>query len=312
MSCTRAGRWAGGLLAIAFAATACSPTSPGAGSGSTRVVVGAYPLEEAARVVGGDRVDVINLTPPGVEPHDLELAPDDVEAILTADVVVLIGGGFQPALEDAVGQAEGIVVDALDVVSTLAPPSDEHEGGDGHEPGELAADPHVWLDPMRFAQVVGAISEALARADPPEAAGFEARADRYVRGLEALDEEFATGLASCATRTIVVNHAAFGYLAEAYGLAQHAISGIAPEAEPDPARMAELAELVRREDVATIFTEELASPEVAETLAREAGVGTAVLDPVEGLSVERQEAGEDYGSVMRRNLAALRSALGCS
>jgi zinc transport system substrate-binding protein len=276
------------------------------------VVVGAYPLEEAAREVGGDRAQVTNLTPPGVEPHDLELAPDDVEAILTADVVVLVGGGFQTALEDVVGQASGVVVDVLDAVPTLAPPADEHGDEAEHEDGELAADPHIWLDPTRYAQVVEAISGAFADASPEDTAGFRKRADRFIQQLEGLDDEFATGLRSCESRTIVVNHAAFGYLAEAYQLEQHAISGLSPEAEPDPARLAELTDLVEAEGVTTVFTEELASPEVAETLAREAGVGVAVLDPLEGLSAERQGAGEDYGSIMRRNLSVLRSALGCS
>jgi zinc transport system substrate-binding protein len=299
-------------IALAMGAATCASVPPGGGSDALQVVVGAYPLEEAARAVGGNRVQVTNLTPPGVEPHDLELAPDDVEAIVTADVVVLVGGGFQTALEDVVGQASGVVVDVLDDVRTLAPPEDDHADEAEHEEGELAADPHVWLDPIRYAQVVDSIAGAFVEASPEDAAGFRERAGRFVQELEALDDEFATGLRSCESRTIVVNHAAFGYMADAYDLEQHAISGLSPEAEPDPARLAELTDLVRAEGVTTVFTEELASPEVAETLAREAGVAVAVLDPLEGLSVERQDAGEDYGSIMRRNLSVLRSALGCS
>jgi zinc transport system substrate-binding protein len=216
---------------------------------------------------------------------------------------VYVGGGFQPAVEDAVAQAEGTVVDALSAVGSVIRPEDD--GSD------LAADPHVWLDPVRYADVVDAVAQAVAHAvgEPEEvrenAAAFRAE-------LESLDGELARGLAACESRLLVVNHAAFGYLADAYDLDQVAISGLSPEAEPDPARLAELRSLVRDEGVTTVFTEELAAPEVAQALADEAGVGTAVLNPIEGLTERQLDAGEDYGSVMRRNLETLSVALGCA
>ncbi len=261
---------------------------------------------EAAEVVGGGRVAVDNLTPPGVEPHDLELAPDDLVALVTADVVLYIGGGFQPAVEDGVGQAEGMALDCTPVGALRPPPEGEGE--------ELAADPHVWLDPKRYSKIVGAVADAFADVAPDHAAEFESNADAFRSRLDALSAEFADGLATCDSRTIVTNHAAFGYLADAYGLKQirQAISGLSPEAEPDPAHLAELTELVEREGITTIFTEELTSPEVAEALANEAGVGTAVLNPLEGLTREEVDAGQDYVSVMRENLATLRTALGCA
>ncbi len=273
--------------------------------GKLAVVASFYPLAEAAQRVGGDLVAVRNLTPPGVEPHDLELAPDDLEALVTADVVVYLGGGFQPAVEDGVAQAEGVTVDALAAVGPLRSPAP----GDAGE--ELSADPHVWLDPGRYSEIVGAVAEALARADPGHAAEFRSNAQNFESELATLGSEFRDGLASCARTTIVTSHAAFGYLADAYGLQQVPISGMAPEAEPDPARLAELEALVEREGVTTIFTEELVSPKVAETLADEAGVTTAVLDPLEGLTADEVDAGDDYVSVMRRNLETLRDALGC-
>ncbi|MEX2203104.1 MAG: metal ABC transporter substrate-binding protein [Actinomycetota bacterium] len=295
------------LAAIAVLGASCGSSSD-ARDDDLVVVASFYPLAEAAQRVGNDLVTVENLTPPGVEPHDLELAPDDLEAIVTADVVLYIGGGFQPAVQEGIADAEGIVLDVLDVAGSLrSPPPGEQEGDE-----DVPADPHVWLDPTRYGGIVEAVAETLARVQPAQAAMFRAGAEAFGSELSALDREFAEDLATCRSRTIVVNHAAFGYLAGAYDLEQLSISGISPEAEVDPARLAELTSLVEREGVTTIFTEELASPEVAETLAEEAGVQTAVLNPLEGLTPEQLEAGEDYRSVMRQNLDALRRGLGCS
>jgi zinc transport system substrate-binding protein len=266
------------------------------------VVATAYPLAEAAQAVGGDLVDVDNLTPPGVEPHDLELTAEDLEALARADVVVYASGGFQPAVEDGLGDAGGTLVDVMEAVPVLRASADD----------ETAADPHVWLDPSRFAVLVGTVAESLAELDPAHAATFRSNAEAYEAELEALDRAFADGLATCDRRTLVVNHAAFAYLADAYGLQEVPISGVSPESETDPARLAELRTLVLQQGVTTIFTEALASPELAETLAEEAEADVAVLDPIEGLTEEQIAAGEDYLSVMRRNLEALRSGLGCA
>lgn len=301
----RASRLLVAAAVAALLASACTSSGGGSSDGRLRVVVSAYPLAEAAARVGGDLVEVENLTPPGVEPHDLELAPDDLEALLTADVVLYVGAGFQPAVEDAVAEAQGTVADVLAEADTLAV-SKDGTGTDG------AVDPHVWLDPTRFAGIVGTVADALAEREPASADTFRANAAAYADELARIDADFRDGLASCSSRLLVVSHAAFGYLADAYGLTQVPIAGISPEAEPDPARLAELAALVEREGVTTIFTEELASPKVAQTLAEEAGVATAALNPLEGLTQAQLDAGLDYGSVMRRNLQTLRGALGCA
>jgi len=268
------------------------------------VVASFYPLAEAARRVGGATVAVDNLTPPGVEPHDLELSPKEIEAIATADVVLYLGQGFQPAVEDALGVATGVRVDLLEGIPVRPGPD---EGS-----GDSVTDPHVWLDPTLMSRIVSRVATALTKADPAGAEAFAANARTYRAELAALDEEFRTGLASCARDLIVTSHAAFGYLADRYGLRQEPISGLSPEAEPDPRRLAELADLVRANGVTTIFTEELVSPAVADALARETGATTAVLDPLESLTPAEAAAGEDYLSVMRRNLAALQRGLGCA
>ena len=302
---TRSTRLAIGLLAVALLLSGCGSTSSSAEVG-TSVVASFYPLAEAASRVGGDLVSVQNLTPPGVEPHDLELAPDDIEAIANADVIVYLGGGFQPAVEDALAEAEhAVTVDALDAVATNAAPASEADEG-------LTVDPHVWLDPARYEEIVRSVSAALSEADPANEATYAANAEAYIGQIAALDEEFRVGLSDCERITIVTSHEAFGYLADAYGLTQVGILGLSPEAEPDPRRLAELRDLVQREGVTTIFAEELVSPKVAETLASEAGVQVAVLNPIESLTDAQERAGEDYLSLMRENLDTLRRALDCA
>jgi zinc transport system substrate-binding protein len=278
------------FVAVMLLAAGCG----GSDGDQKTVVAGFYPLAWAAERVAGDDFRVANLTPPGVEPHDIELSPRDVEQIDDADVVLYLGHGFQPALEDAASGQPG-AVDLLEGEQLLA-------GGDEHEGEENGLDPHVWLDPGRFAGLVTRIGEALDAADSAAALASE---------LEELDAEFEAGLADCERRDIVTSHAAFGYLADAYGLNQIALTGVSPEAEPSPRALEELIEHVREEGATTVFFESLVSPELAETVAREADARTAQLDPLEGLSQEDLDAGDDYVSVMRANLSALREALGC-
>jgi zinc transport system substrate-binding protein len=294
-----------GCLSLVAATSACSPNPGGGGGDRVEVAASFYPLAELAQRIGGECVEVTNLTPPGVEPHDLELTPDDVEAIASADVVLYLGGGFQPAVEDAIGDAEGRTLDLLSIVQTMAPPASETDQG-------LTVDPHVWLDPGLFATAVPGVVGALREAAPNATCDLEAAGAAERRDLERLDRSFTDGLAHCQRTTIVTNHAAFGYLAAAYGLTQEAISGLQPDAEPTPERLAQLRDLVEREGVTTIFTEELVPPQTAQTLADEAGVRTAVLHTIEGLTPDEVAQGQDYRSLMESNLGALRGALGCS
>ena len=273
-----------------------------AAAASTLVVVaGFYPLAYAAERVGGDAVSVTDLTPTGTEPHDLELTPDDLVSIAEADVVVYLGGGFQTAVEDAaMAESTGTTVDVLAAVEPAPDPS-----------GEGAPDPHVWLDPALFAEIVDGVAAAFGEALPVDAATFLANARSVRADLASLDRRYRRRLAACDSRVMITNHAAFGYLAAAYGLQQEAISGPSPESEPDAARIATLAADASAAGVTTVFTEDLVSPEVAESLAAEAGLETAVLSPLEGLTQEQVAAGDDYLSVMGRNLEVLRDGLGC-
>jgi zinc transport system substrate-binding protein len=292
------------LVALAtMAAVSCS-SSTGGGDARLRVVAGFYPLAEAASRVGGSLVSVENLTPPGVEPHDLELTPQEIADIQQADVVLYLGQGFAPAVEQAVADAKGIAVDLLDGI-----PLRPGAPAEGEE--VPVTDPHAWLDPVLYRRLVDRVEAALAEARPEDASTFEANAAAFDADLTRLDDEYRRKLTDCTRSVIVTSHAAFGYLAARYGLIQEPIAGLSPEAEPSAQRLAQLAGLVRRDGVTTIFTEELVSPKVAETLANEVGVSTAVLNPLEGLTTMEIAAGKDYVSVMTNNLATLARALGC-
>jgi zinc transport system substrate-binding protein len=275
----------------------------GDASGSRTIVAAFYPLAWAAEEIAGRDVEVVNLTPPGAEPHDIELTARDVERVREAELVLYLGQGFMPALEDAVEGHER----AIDLLAgqRLRADSDEdgHDEPEGNAAEGPARDPHVWLDPRRLATIAGTIAAELG--DPDAATDLVAR-------LEELDREFRVGLSNCERHEIVTSHAAFGYLADAYDLRQIALTGISPEAEPSPRALEELVEKVEEADATTVFFETLVSPRLAQAVAREAGAEAAALDPLEGLGEDELDAGEDYLSVMRTNLATLRDALGCS
>ena len=278
------------VLFFSVAVTTALLTSACSGkTGDKHAIVAAfYPLAFAAEQIGGGTA-VDNLTPPGAEPHDLELSPGDVRRVIDARLVVYLGRGFQPALERALEQRSGPSVDVLKGQRLSTDPTG-------------ALDPHVWLDPVRFAVIAEAIAGAL---------GDPARAAPFVKRLKTLDAEFRRGLSQCRRSELVTTHAAFGYLAERYGLQQVPLTGLTPEVEPSAADLASLVHEVERSGATTIFTEPLVSPRLAETIAREAGITTATLNPIEGLTGAQSDAGDDYFSLMRANLAALRKALGC-
>jgi zinc transport system substrate-binding protein len=272
-------------LSIAGLVVACGGGDNGSGSRKS-VVASFYPLAFAAEEIGGNAVSVQNLTPPGAEPHDLEISPSDVGKIRSADLVLLLGHGFQPQLEDAAGSGPN-------VVALLDTPSLElHRDGD----------PHVWLDPIRYLKIVERVAVVLGR---------PAAAARLVGRLRELDKEYRRGLSDCDRREIVTSHEAFAYLAERYALRQIAITGLNPEAEATPQALQETVDAVRASQATTVYFERLVSPRLAETVARETGTKTAVLDPIEGLTGTERTRGSNYFTLMRTNLHALQTGLGC-
>jgi zinc transport system substrate-binding protein len=295
----------------ALATSACGMgENARASDGRLRVVASFYPLQWATQRVAGDAATVLSLTKPGAEPHDLELTPKAVAAVDDADLVVYLRH-FQPAVDDAV---DLVAPDkAFDVEQVAHADLPVVERGD--EPGEPVehagtADPHFWLDPTRLADVGDAVAAGLSSARPAERARFAANAARLRADLDRLDAQYQRGLRSCANRELVTSHAAFGYLAKRYHLTQVGIVGLSAEGEPDPAQLSHVTDFVDAHQVSTIYYETLVSPAVAQTVARETGAHTAVLDPLEGLT--NDSAGTDYLAVMRSNLVTLRAGQDCS
>ncbi|MEZ5093048.1 metal ABC transporter substrate-binding protein [Nocardioides sp.] len=294
-----------GVLASSLLA-ACGDDSGSSDTSGPSVAAAFYPLAYVAERVAGDHATVENLTQPGGEPHDLELGLNQTVALQKADVVVY-EAGFQPAVDDAVADLSGEqLVDAASVVQLHPAVASDADHAEDHEDGEL--DPHFWQDPLLLADVADAVADSLSKADPDHADDYAANAAALRTDLEQLDQDYTQGLTDCERSTVVVSHDAFEYLTR-YGLTFEPIAGLSPDAEPSPAGLAALQKLARTEGVTTVFSERLASPALADTLAHDLGISTGVLDPIEGLSDET--ADEDYLSLMRENLAALQKANGC-
>ena len=298
-----------GLLAVALTPTAAHATRGNHSDSKKKVTVTAafFPLAAAVAQVGGSLVKVTNLTPAGVEPHDIELNTQQAESVLDADLAVVVGNGFQPAVEDIAADRSGPTLNVLKALPINAGDKKVEEGD------ATALDPHVWLDPVLYQSVVDAIASALSKVDPNHAADYTANAAAYNAKLATLNTEYETGLANCSRQLLVTAHEAFGWLTQRYGLIPEGIAGISPDAEPNPQRLADLTDLVEKKGVTTIYTEDLVSPKVARTLAREAGgLKTATLNPLEGLTAKQIKAGATYISEMQDNLQAIQKGLGCS
>ncbi|ALO93675.1 metal ABC transporter substrate-binding protein [Streptomyces olivaceoviridis] len=276
------------------------------------VVASFYPMAFLADRIGGDHVHVTTLTSPGQEPHDLEISPQQIASLEESDAVLYLKN-LQPSVDDAVAQSP--VKTKIDAASltTLEDHGDEvggHAAGhDSHEGGESTGkDPHIWLDPVRYAQVAEGVGKAFEKADPKHAADYKKNTAALVKQLNELNTEFADGLAHTRSKVFITTHAAFGYLAERYGLTEEAVSGLDPESEPSAARVRDLERMAKADGVSTVFYETLVSDKTARTLARDTGLKTDVLDPIEGITGKSR--GKDYFAVQRANLKALQQALG--
>lgn len=287
-----------------------------------------YPLFDFARNVGGDRAEVYNLLPPGADPHHWEPTPGDIVKISKSNVFVYCGAGLESWVEGALKNADTgkmVIVDCSRGIKLLEGGGHE-EGHDGHDDDEekekhqqgrdggesnedhSGTDPHIWLDPVNAAIIVDSIRDGLIKADPANKEYYTANAYKYKEKLARLDGEYRTILAKAKVKHFVVSHAAFGYLAGRYGLEQVPIRGLTADAEPNPARMAEIVALVRKYHIKYIFFETLVSPKVSETLARETGAGTLMLDPMGGMTEKDLAAGKNYLAIMEENLKNLKIA----
>lgn len=308
------------VAGTALALGACT-VSDGAGGDGDHLITSFYPLEWATQQVVGDTGATIEtLTKPGVDAHGLELTPQQIASMSRADLLIYLDH-LQPEVDAAI-PASGVervmnVADHIELLPFAEPHSHDHDErehtedeGQDHDHDHGDRDPHFWVDPLRMGTVVEAIAAELTDLNPEHAEAYRSNAAATVANLQAIDAEYHEGLAECQRREFITTHTAFQYLAHRYDLVEIGISGINPDSEPSPARIAAVHDEARRHGVTTIFFETLTSPAVAESIAGDLGLKAAVLDPLEGIT--GNSPGEDYPSVMRANLDALRSANECN
>lgn len=272
-----------------------------------------YPLVHFAEKVSGTSASVISMVPNGIEPHEFEPTPQDIIRLRQSKVFFYIGDGLEPWAERLKAELEpaGVRMISIAAAVTTLPIAEEEIIIAESEEEQAGYDPHVWLDPVRAQNIVALIRDELIQADPTHATEYRQNAANYTNELAKLHDAYEKGLAQCASRDIVVSHDAYQYVAHRYGLNLHAIAGLSPEAEPSPQRLAKLTERIKDKKISTVFFETLTTPKLAETLARETGAKTDVLNPIEGLTESEQRAGKNYDSIMQENLVALRRALVC-
>ncbi|WP_284640533.1 metal ABC transporter substrate-binding protein [Paenibacillus silviterrae] len=309
------------LLVIMIAAmflSACGAARPALVQGKTNIVTSFYPLYDFASKIGGQHVNVVNLVPAGVEPHEWTPKGRDIKTLKDAEVFVYLGAGFEGWVGDTLSSLEKDakvqVVEASKGL-TLLPGIEEEGHADDHghnhkeDAHEAEFDPHVWLSPVNAKLLAQNIKDALVKADPSHQADYEANFKQLSGKLDQLHDKFKQQLSKTSKKEIVVTHQSFGYLAKEYGLTQKAIMGLAPDAEPTSKDMKEILSFIKENDVKYIFFEELVSDKLAKTLAKDAKVETLVLSPLEGLTEEQAKQGMDYVSIMESNLNNLIKAL---
>jgi zinc transport system substrate-binding protein len=290
------------IISSYFALSSRFSTPTSQSKSKLKLTASFYPLAEFAHRVGQEHVEVLNLTAPGAEPHDFDPSPQDFVQLENSQVFVYNGAGLEIWLDKLSPEIKQkvIMVNASEGVSLL-PGSEEDQ----------KLDPHVWLDPVSASQEVTNITEALSSADPSHKDFYQKNATDYLKQLSDLDAQFRTGLAECQSRNIVTSHNAFQYLAQRYNLNVLSLSGLSPDEEPTPKKLAEVVEFVKQHQVKYIFFETLVSPKLSETIAQETGAKTIAFNPLEGLTEDEIAQGKNYISVQRDNLVALRTALEC-
>lgn len=304
------------ILVALIILSSCSSGNVKPESGKITVYTSFYTMYDFTMKIGGDKVNVINMVPAGMEPHEWEPSPKDIAGLSKASLFIYSGAG----MESWAGKVlESINNDNLIAVETSkqiplekSEHSHEHEGTEQDEEGSHDSheyDPHVWLNPMYAKIQMKAIKDALVQADPENSRYYEENFNYYAEKLDQLDKKYKEAASSFSRKEIVVSHAAYGYLCSAYGLEQLALEGTASGSEPDSGTMGKIIDFVTEHDVKVIFYDGFSSSKVADQVARETGARTAVLNPLEGISDDDLKAGKDYFSVMEENLKALSDAL---
>lgn len=292
------------LLSLAFVIWKKQTNNTAQGT-KLQVSTSFYPLFYFAKVIGGEKANVVNITPAGAEPHDYEPTAQDVVHMEQSRIIITNGNGLEPWSKN--------IQDLIDPNATLFVTAGEGLASEKmNEDGNEVLDPHVWLSPALAIRMVETIASAYQTVDPENIPYYHTNAAALKNELEQLDDKFTSGLTSCETRDFITSHAAFGYLAKEFNLHQLAITGISPESEPTQQSLRDIADFARKNNIKYIFFESLLSPKLSETLATEVGASTLVLNPLEGLTDQEIRDGKDYITVMEENLAHLRIALACT
>jgi len=263
-----------------------------------------YPLAFLAKRIGGEYVNVVNLTPAGAEPHDFEPTTKDMAAIEKSSLLIMNGMGVEVYEKKLSEQLSGSHVKIL-----LA--GAEFATQDIVKDGSTRKDPHVWVDPVLYGKMAQKIADEMSKFDASHANEYRKRANQLGEELTSIDNSYKKELANCALHKIVTAHTAFGYLAHRYGFEQIGISGISPEEEPSPKELKLITDFVKTEGVSHILLEELAPRIWGETVAAETGAQVLVLSPLEGVTPEEEKKGVSYISIQKKNIETLKTALQC-
>lgn len=267
-----------------------------------------YPLYDLASHIGGERTDVLNLTPLGVDPHEFEPSLKDIAILEKADIFLYNGSGLDPWAEKKEKELRDKGVLVLEMSSFFSIHEDNNHHGDDHHHQE---DPHIWLDPLIMKEMTEIVFDSLIEVDKDGENYYKERKDNLVSLLEKLDNNYKEELKDCRLSSVVISHASLHYLAERYGFQMIAISGISPLEEPSSQKLAEITEMVKEKGIGHIFFETTIPSTLSETIAKETGTETLVFNPVSSLTKKDLEEGKNYFSVMEENLEQLKIALDC-
>ncbi|MGH7246160.1 MAG: metal ABC transporter substrate-binding protein [Candidatus Levyibacteriota bacterium] len=294
-----------GLIVILFIVFAVRNNTMQQSSGKLQVAASFYPMYFFGSQIGGDKVSVFNITPASAEPHDYEPTTQDVARINNSKMLILNGGKLEAWGDKIKDQLKGTDVLIVTAGEGLA-------DREINEDGQNIQDPHVWQNPILAKKEAAVVEKGFEKIDPKDETYFQANLQKLNTELDTLNSEYKNGLVSCKLKDFVTSHAAFGYMAQQYGINQVAISGVSPDEEPSSQKLADIANLVKKESIKVVFFESLVSPKLSDTIATETGAKALVLDPLEGIPQKAADTGANYFSIMRQNLSNLQEALQCS
>ena len=305
------------LIALTGLLVACGDSqesTPAPNTDRLTIAASFYPIAEIVQRVGGDDVQLLALTAPGVEPHDSELSAKQLDELSKSDIVFYIGGGFQPDLEKAIASLpkSTVVVDLLKSVDVIASEDDHSkEKSDGHNHGNSDSDPHVWLDPANMVTMSEIVSQEIAKVQTDLTSSLTSRQSEYANELNEVGTLIDTTFASCERKELVSAHDAFTYFTKRANLIAVPISGVDPENEPSAKELEATAKVAQERNVTTVFFEEILPKAFADTVAQAIGASIDSINAVETIPQSELDAGATYSSIMKSNITKISTALGC-